>query len=99
MKNCIFEVTDKTGRKIRMTGKQWSHTLRRHSYITRHIEEIKETLKKPDKLIIHQYNKGYYYRHYKYLKKPNKFVLVVVKYLNGDGFIITAYFEERIRWT
>ena len=92
----IFEVADKTGRKIRLTKKQWKHILRRHSYIEKYTEEIKETLKNPDK-IKNYYNKGYYYKHYKYLKLPNRFILVIVKYLNGEGFVITAYLEEKIK--
>lgn len=59
----------------------------------KYLEEIKETLKSPDKLDIQLSDKGYYYKRYKYLKNPNCFVLVVVKYLNGDGFVITAYLE------
>mgnify|MGYP001596340335 CR=1 FL=1 len=64
----------------------------------KYVEEIKETLKMPDKLITKPYNKGYYYKNYKYLKEPNKFVMAVVKYLNGKGFIITTYLEEKIKW-
>lgn len=90
----VFEVTDKTGRKIRLTKRQMKHILRRHSYMEKYFGEIKETLKFPDKLIEKSYDKGYYYKHYKYLKAPNKFVLVVVKYLNGTGFIITVYLER-----
>lgn len=60
----------------------------------RYLEEIKDILKIPDKLVKQQYSKGYYYKHYKYLKKPNRFILVIVKYLNGEGFVITAYLEK-----
>ena len=63
----------------------------------KYIEEIKDTIKNPDKIIEPLYNKRYYYKNYKYLKKPNQFILVIVKYLNDDGFIITSYLEEKIR--
>ncbi len=92
----IFEITDKTGRKIRLTKRQWAHITKKHPYIEKYIEEIKETLISPDKLMNYS-EKGYYYRNYKYLKKPNYFILVIIKYLNGDGFIITSYLEERIK--
>ena len=46
--NDIFEVIDKTGRKIRLTQKQWKHVMRRHPYMEKYIEEIKETIKTPD---------------------------------------------------
>ncbi len=96
MTNVIFEVVDKSGRKIRLTLTQWEHMMRRHSYMEKYLEEIKETLITPDKLI-RFYNKVYYYKYYKHLKAPNRFVLVVVKYLNGDGFVITSYLEEKIK--
>lgn len=90
----IFEITDKTKRKIRLTEKQWSHILKRRSYMEKYIEEIKETLQNPDKIIEQQFEKGYYSKHYKHLKKPNQKILVIVKYLNGDGFVITTYLER-----
>lgn len=97
MNNYLFEIIDKPGRKIRLTKKQWLHILRRRPYMEKYIEEIKETLKIPDKIIKSPYNKAYYYKNYKYLKKLNNFVLVIVKFLNGEGFIITAYLEEKIK--
>lgn len=93
----IFEVIDKTSRRIYQPNKQWNHILTRHPYMLDYIEEIKETLKNPDKIINAKSNKAYYYKNYKYLKLPNRFILVIVKYKNGDGFIITAYLEERIK--
>ena len=94
--NYVFEIADKTGREIKLTKRQWKHVIKRHPYMEKYLEEIKETLKIPDKLIIKLYNKGYYYKNYKYLKKPNKFILVVVKYLNRDGFVMSAYFVDKI---
>ena len=52
-------------------------------------------LQTPDKIRGYPYNKGYYYKSYKYLKMPNHLVLVIVKYLNGEGFVITAYLERK----
>ncbi len=96
MNHYIFEIKDKTGRKIRLTKRQWTHMTKKHPYMEKYLEEIKETLRNPDKLI-HYSDKGYYYKSYKHLKKPNYFVLVIVKYLNEGGFIITSYLEERIK--
>ena len=92
----LFEIRDKTGRKIRLTKRQWSHLSKKHPYMKNYLEEIKETLIHPDKAIKYP-DKGYYYKNYKYLKKPNCFVLVIVKYLNGEGFIITSYLEEKLK--
>ena len=51
----------------------------------------------PLKIGPHEAGKLYdYYRYYKDRKKKAKFLQVVVKYLNGDGFVITAYFVRQI---
>ena len=93
----IFEITDKSGRKIRLTEKQWSHIMKRHPSMKKYINEIQDTIKMPFKIMDYPNSKGYYYRNYKHLKLPNRFILIVVKYLNGDGFVITAYQTNKIK--
>ncbi len=96
--NYIFEIIDKSRRKIRLTKKQWSQILRKHPYMANLIEEIKETLIKP--LIIKDYSLEedirYYYSYLKNRKLPYKYLLVIVKYLNGEGFIVSSYLEKGI---
>ncbi|MBI2043146.1 hypothetical protein HYT25_02045 [Candidatus Pacearchaeota archaeon] len=93
--NYIFEIIDKTGRKIRLTKKIWSKIRKKH-YEIEDKELILETLNKPDK--IENYEEGviYYYKYYKNKLLPKRFLLVVVKYLNGNGFVITSYFIDKI---
>jgi hypothetical protein len=95
----IFEIVDKTGRKIRLTKKQNSHINKKHPAIAIYINEIKETLQKPDAITKSETDENvrFYYKYYKYLISPHKYILVIVKYLNGDGFIITALFEKNIK--
>jgi len=97
--NIIFEIIDKNGKLIRLTDKQHSHMMEEHSYIHKYMEEIKETLQKPDKINSYSFDENvkYFYKGYKYLDKPNKFMLVVVKYLNGEGYIISSYLETKIK--
>jgi len=94
----VFEIIDKTGRKIRLAKKQHSHICKKHSMISNYFEEIKETLIKPDKIIESKddENVRFYYKFYKKLKVPYQNILVIVKYLNGEGFIISAYFVKNI---
>lgn len=96
MKNYVFEIIDKTGRRIRLTKKQWTHIMESHAYMHKYLEEVIETLRSPDK-IIKLFKKGYYYKNYKYLNSPNRFVMVTVKYLNNHGFVITTYLTGMIR--
>ena len=77
MSDSVFEIIDKTGREIKLTKKQWPHTMRRHSYMEKYLEEIKETLRIPDKIVEAPNKKAHYYKNYKNLKPSNHFILVV----------------------
>ena len=95
----IFEVTDKNNKLIRLTNKQHSHIMEEHSYMHEYLEQIKETLQSPDKIRTYSFNRNvkYFYKGYKNLEKPNQFLLVIVKYLNGEGYIISSYLTAKIQ--
>ncbi|MDO8508701.1 MAG: hypothetical protein Q7S27_03380 [Nanoarchaeota archaeon] len=97
--NIIFEVIDKTGRKLRMTNWNWEHIIRRHPEISSEKEKIIETLENPDKIIgsLKDDKVRFYYKYYKHRPSKNKFMMVLGRYLNGEGFIISAHFLSRIR--
>ncbi|MBI2449570.1 hypothetical protein HYV49_04710 [Candidatus Pacearchaeota archaeon] len=96
--NIKFEVIDKTRRRLRMTDWNWEHIIRRHPEISSEKEKIIETLENPDKIkgSIKDENAKFYYKYYKHRNFPNKFMMVLGKYLNGEGFIISAHFVPRI---
>jgi hypothetical protein len=97
MNNYIFEIKDKTGRKIRLTKRQWEHIAIKHPYMANYLNEIEETIKNPDKIIQHNFGNLFdYYKYYKNRKDNLKFLKVIVKYLNGDRFILSAYFVKYI---
>jgi len=97
--NILFEVKDKTGRKLRMTDYNWNHIVKRHPEISSHKEKVIETLEKPDKITASSKDEEtkYYYKHYKNLPSPYKFMRVIAKYLNGEGFIISSHFVKAIQ--
>ena len=97
--NAKFEVIDKTRRKIRLTSWNWEHIVRRHPDISSEKEKIVETLENPDKIVnsIKDENARFYYKHYKYRNSVNKFMTVLVKYLNNHGFVISAHFVPIIK--
>ena len=95
----VFEVIDKSGRKIHLSKERWRHINTEHPELANYFEELKETLVNPSKITTYIYDENIKY-YYKYLKEPNlttKYLLVIVKYLNGKGFIITAYFMRNIK--
>jgi len=97
--NILFEVKDKTGRKLRMTDYNWNHIVKRHPEIPSHKEKIIETLEKPNKITasLKEDETKYYYKYYKNLPSPYKFMRVIAKYLNGEGFIISSHFVKAIQ--
>jgi len=91
----VFEVTDKTGRKIRLTKERWEHIIS-HKGMGQYLEEIKDTLIRPDFIVPHFYDdtKRNYYRYY---KDKKRYLLVSVNYLNGEGEVKTAFIARKIR--
>ncbi len=92
----IFEIRDKSGRNIYLTDERWKHINQEHPEVAPYLEEIKDTLKYPMKINKYELaeNVRYYYR---YFKEKTKYLLVIVKYLNNHGFVITAYFVRNIK--
>ena len=88
----IFEISDKTGRRIRLTKTQFKHVIC-HKGMENEIEKIKDTLMLPLKIVPHGTGELYnYYSYYKDRKKKAKFLQVVVKYLNGEWIFNNSIF-------
>ncbi len=91
----IFVVIDKTKRNISLTQKQWNHICQ-HSEMTGELERIKEVLVFPHK-IIRSPRDSYVHYYFQYKKECSKYLMVAVKYLNGEGFIITSFYSTKLR--
>ncbi len=96
MERHIFEVTDKKGRKIYLPRKQCTHINKGHLNIN--LEELKQTLINPLKILAREQEDLFdYYSYFKHKRTKSKYLKVVVKYLNGEGFVITSYFVRNIK--
>ncbi len=96
--NYVFEIVDKTGRRIHLTKERWRHITSPespHTYMANYLEETKQTLINPDTILldIDDESKAKYYKYY---KERKQFLRVIAKYLNGGGFVISAYFVKNI---
>lgn len=91
----IFEIKDKTNRKIHLSKERWSHIRIEHPEIT-DVEEIKQVLINPIKILQSDRDSsvGWYYLH---KKQRKRYLKVAVKYLNGEGYIITAHHTTKIQ--
>lgn len=47
----IFEITDKTGRRIYLSKERWNHITTKHPYMSDYLEKVEETTRIPLKII------------------------------------------------
>lgn len=99
----VFVIKDKTGRKIHLSKERWKHILK-HPNMHDQLENIKEILQNPATIRYYEENENtrYYYKEFKNRDSSERYLLVSVKYLNGNGFIITSFFTNKItglKWT
>ena len=90
----------KNGIPIRLTRERLSHIYQGHPEIEECEDLIVETLSEPEKIL--EGDNGALMAVRKYEKTPvseNKYLVVVYKELEDDGFVITAYFTRRLpKW-
>ncbi len=91
----VFEIVDKTGRKIHLTKERWSHIVQHHSDMSNKLEEVKLSLTLPTIIVPHKYDDKTA-NYYRYQKETRDYILTIVKYLNGDGFIKSAFFTQKL---
>lgn len=93
----IFEIIDKTGRKVKLTKERWEHIRTEHPNIENY-DEIMEDLQKPDNIINDKREEvDYFFKYFKHKKWKSKFLKVVVKYINGKGSVLSAFFVRNIK--
>ena len=77
----IFEVKDKSGRRIHLSNERWKHINEEHPEVAPYLEKIKEALENPVKINDYKLDDGikYYYKYIKERKSKAKYLLVIVK--------------------
>ncbi len=96
----IFEVECVLGKKIRLTMERWHHIYYEHPEIDEmYIKKSSETLLDPDAVV--KNNKDptefLYHKYYPKTYFGGRYLVVVVKHLNSEGFIITLYLTSKIK--
>ena len=93
----IFEVIDRYGRKIYLSRKHWQHILK-HPHMHDQIDNIQLTLQNPTTIRYFEDDDKvrHFYKEFKNRDSLERFLLVSVKYLNDNGFIITSFFTNKI---
>ena len=78
-----------------MTKERWSHITTKHPNMADKLEDIKQTLIKPTLIVPHKFDDAMrnYYLYYKHKKQ---YLLVSVKYLNGEGYVASSFITRKI---
>jgi hypothetical protein len=92
----VFEVESLFNKKIRLTKERWKHIIFKHPEVKKHIERVKSTLTQPDRVRKSRYDSKVWL-YYKFYKRLRKYLTVVIKILNDEGFVITAYITDKIK--
>lgn len=89
---------DYQGMSIRLTQERWQHIID-HPEMINMEAIIEETLRQPD-TVRKSKTDNTVYLYYRFRENTivgNKWLCVVVKYLEDDAFIITAYFTNKLK--
>jgi len=94
----LFEVKSYDGKRIRLTQVQWLHTVFFHPEVEGEQDKIKHVLKEPEVVVEGAtVDTRICYRMFRATPVSRKYLAVLVKVLDGEGFIMTSYFTERVR--
>lgn len=94
----VLQVKDKTNRIICLTRERYKHILK-HPDMQNKLEEIRECVQNPIQITTYKIEEDikFYYKYEKQRTSKAKYLRTIVRYLNGEGFIITAFYVEKIK--
>ncbi len=94
----VFEVVSKMGKKIRLTEVQWAHTSSKHPELENQIDNMITTLQEPDYVYHSTKEENFHYlKLFEQTPVTEKYLLLIIKHLNDEGFVITGFFVSKIR--
>lgn len=86
-------VTSKSGVTIRLTDERWAHITEEHSELAGMRYDVLESVAEPDRI----YRGGEGEAIAAKEIEAGKFLVVIYRELDSDGFIITAFMTRRIK--
>lgn len=96
MSDDFLILVDYSGRSIRLTDERWRHILD-HPEMVDQRERLEKTLSTPDFVIATFSDEAVlaYHRLYEHTPVTRKFMVVAVKTLLHDAFVVTAFYSSR----
>lgn len=94
MPEILFTVPTPLGFSVRTTRQYWELIQHKHPEVIGKEEEVQNCLRQPE-FVRHSTQDQAVYLFY--VAQPPYYLVVVVKRLNGEGFIITSYLSDKIK--
>jgi hypothetical protein len=93
----VFEIVDKSGKSVHLSKERYKH-IQRHPLMEDSQEIIKSAIENPVTIRFNESDESikYFYKEFKERDPLERYLLVSVKYLNGNGFIITSFYTNKI---
>jgi len=94
----VLEVRSKLGEVVGLDEDRWKHVLE-HPEMENQSSKIEETLVDPDEVreSVHVSSIWLFYKFYTNSPVSEKYLLVAVKVSDGEGFIVTAFFTDKVK--
>ncbi len=94
--NTLFTIVTQLSLTVRTSQRYWETiSTVKHPSMRERIEDVKMVLFDPDQ--VHQSRGDPQVRLFYKQDRPNRWLRAVVKRLNGDGFLVTAYLTDAIK--
>ena len=90
----VSTVTSKNGVAIRLTDERWTHITEEHSELAGFRLDVLEAVADPIRIVQGGYGSLLATREI----ESGRFLVVVYRELEGDGFIITAFLTSRVSY-
>lgn len=88
--DCVFS---KNNILIRFTNERWIHIIIGHPELIGYHDEVLKTIEDPEAIYAGKTGEYIAIKHI----KNEKYIIVIYKKLNNDGFVITAFITKRIK--
>lgn len=94
----VFETLSIQNKNIRLTETQWSQIRLKHTECEGQTDKMTLTITDPDIIYFDSREDVYHYlKHFQKTPVTEKSMLVIVRHLDVEGFVITAFFVSKIR--
>jgi hypothetical protein len=87
----MFVARSVNGLPIRLTDERWEHILEEHGELTDLTDRILNTISRPERILLGNDGAMIAVRE----TEPGKWLVVVYRELEKDGFVITAFLTRR----